>query len=80
MTQDSQSGDSGESCESVNFYRKKSTKVRVIAAAPYFIETSLNEDNFAKWNSDPEALQIIRKAFEGAVSICINSESLPILL
>ena len=65
---------------SQSFFIEKTTKVRVIAAAPYFIETSLNEDNFSKWNSDPEALQIIRKAFEGAVSICINSESLPILL
>ena len=44
----------------------KRHKVRVIAAAPYFIETSLNEDHFSKWNpSDPEALEIIRKGFEG---------------
>ena len=43
----------------------KRHKVRVIAVAPYFIETSLNDDSFAKWNSDPEALEIIRKGFEG---------------
>jgi len=43
----------------------KRHKVRVIAAAPYFIETALNDDNFSKWNSDPEALEIIRKGFEG---------------
>merc|ERR1711976_1127142 len=36
-------------------------KVRVIAVAPYFIETELNGDNFAHWTNDEEALEIIRK-------------------
>jgi len=54
-------------------------KVRVIAAAPYFIETSLNEDNFSKWNSDPEALQIIRKAFEGKTMLTPDEAALKLV-
>jgi len=37
----------------------------VIAVAPYFIETALNEDGFSKWSEDSEAVDIIRKNFEG---------------
>ena len=36
-------------------------KVRVIAVAPYFIETALNENNFDHWTNDEEAKEIIRK-------------------
>ena len=54
-------------------------KVRVIAVAPYFIETALNEDNFAKWNSDPEALQIIRKGFEGKKMMTTDEAALKLV-
>ena len=54
-------------------------KVRVIAVAPYFIETALNEDNFAKWNSDPEALQIIRKGFEGKKMMTADEAALKLI-
>ena len=37
----------------------------MVAIAPYFIETELNKDQFAHWNSDPEALELIRKGFQG---------------
>ena len=37
----------------------------MIAVAPYFIETALNEDGFSKWSEDKEAVEIIRKNFEG---------------
>ena len=37
----------------------------MIAVAPYFIETALNEDGFSKWSEDSEAVDIIRKNFEG---------------
>ena len=47
--------------------------------APYFIETALNEDNFAKWNSDPEALQIIRKGFEGKKMMTADEAALKLI-
>ena len=54
-------------------------KVRVIAVAPYFIETSLNDDNFSQWTTDTEALEIIRKGFEGKKMLPVDEAALKLI-
>ncbi len=47
--------------------------------APYFIDTPLNESQFAKWNSDPEAVAIIRKSFEGKEMMSVDEAALKLI-
>ena len=54
-------------------------KVRVIAVAPYFIETELNGDNFAHWTNDEEALEIIRKNAVGKPMLSVTEAALKLV-
>lgn len=57
----------------------KRHQVRVIAVAPYFIDTQLNEDGFAKWTSDGEALEIIRQNFKGKEMLSTEEAALKLI-
>ena len=54
-------------------------KVRVIAVAPYFIQTPLNDEEFAKWTSDKEALEIIRNGFKGKEMLSSDEAALKLI-
>ena len=51
----------------------------MIAVAPYFIQTPLNAEEFAKWTSDKEALEIIRNGFKGKEMLSSDEAALKLI-